>query len=205
MIPLTKNNLFLPFLMVWFVGMICPACHSKYTPKPHGYYRIDFPAKKYQPYMGVCPYRFEYPVYGTIEKDTEPGSEPCWINISFPAYNGKLYLSYKKVSGNLDQLLGDAYTLAYKHTVKADAINEQLISKPGKKVYGTLYSITGNAASSAQFYLTDSSHNFIRGALYFRTRINKDSLAPVIRFFKQDVLHLIDTFEWQSIETKEGN
>lgn len=189
----------------WFIVLLCQSCHSRYTPKPRGYYRVDFPEKKYEPYNGPCPYTFEYPVYGIVEKDDEPGSEPCWLNISFPAYKGKLHLSYKKVEGNLDQLLEDAYTLAYKHTVKADAIDEQLILKPETKVYGTLYNIRGNAASSVQFFLTDSTRNFIRGALYFRTQINKDSLAPVIRFFRQDVIHFIDTFEWKSSNQKGQN
>lgn len=197
-----KSNKLRTTAGLFMLSLVLTSCHTRTTPKPHGYLRINFPEKKYQIYKGNCPYTFEYPVYGVVEKDNEPGSEPCWINISFPAYRGKLHLSYKKVTGDLNQLLEDSYTLAYKHTVKADAIDEQLIIHTEKSVYGTLYNIKGNAASGVQFYLTDSTRHFIRGALYFRTTINKDSLAPVIQFFKKDIYHFIDTFEWKSSNEK---
>lgn len=172
------------------------SCHRSYTPKPRGFFRIDFPERKYQVYQSNCPYSFEYPVYARVVPDKELNSEPCWINIEFPDYNGKIHISYKPIHGNLNLLLEDSYALAYKHTVKADAIEEHLISKPREKVYGILYDIEGNAASSVQFVLTDSTEHFLRGALYFRTTINKDSLAPVIKFFREDILHFIDTFKW---------
>jgi gliding motility-associated lipoprotein GldD len=63
-------------------------------------------------------------------------------------------------------------------------------------VYGILYDIKGDAASNTQFFLTDSTHNFIRGALYFEVHPNKDSLAPVLEFINKDLVHLIETFEW---------
>ncbi|RLD29311.1 MAG: gliding motility lipoprotein GldD, partial [Bacteroidetes bacterium] len=153
--------------------------------------------KKYKTYNSDCPYTFDYPVYASIESDNLVNSEPCWINIDFPKYNGKVHISYKTVDNNINLLLEDAYTLAYKHTVKADAIEEYLINKPDSKVYGILYDIEGNAASSVQFFLTDSTENFLRGALYFRTTIDKDSLAPVIDFFRDDILYFIDSFEWK--------
>jgi gliding motility-associated lipoprotein GldD len=172
-------------------------CRPKQSaPRPRGYYRIDFPEKAYREYQGDCPYRFEYPVYGSVVKDQDILAEPCWINIRFNEYNGILHISYKKVSQNLSAYLEDSHALAYKHTVKADAINETVIAKQEERVYGILYDIKGNTATSVQFYLTDSTRHFLRGALYFKTRIDKDSLAPVIQFFREDVIHFINTFEW---------
>jgi hypothetical protein len=37
----------------------------------------------------------------------------------------------------------------------------------------------GNAASSTQFYVTDSTTHFLRGVLYFYSAPNADSLKPV--------------------------
>lgn len=183
--------------LIFIISLILfSGCQNKYTPKPRGYYRIDFPQKKYQQYKGNCPYSFEYPLYSIVNKDNSPNSKPCWINIDFPDYNGSIHISYIGVTDNLNAILEDAHTLAYKHTVKADAINEHLINKEMDRVYGILYDIEGNAASSVQFFLTDSTDHFLRGALYFKTRVEKDSLAPVIDFFRQDVIHFIDTFEW---------
>ena len=190
-----------PLLFVLLFGVLLSwgftGCKSRQSnPKPRGYFRIAFPEKEYQSYQGDCPYRFEFPTYGQVVPDEDILSEPCWINIEFPEFRGNIHISYKKIVENLSAYLEDSHALAYKHTVKADAINETIIAKPDEKVYGTLYDIEGNTASSVQFYLTDSTNHFLRGALYFRTRIDKDSLMPVIQFFREDIIHFIDTFYW---------
>ncbi|MBN1186357.1 MAG: gliding motility lipoprotein GldD [Bacteroidales bacterium] len=178
--------------------MIAISCKEKtYTPKPRGYMRIDFPEKAYQKYEGDCPYTFEYPVYGRIEQDNMNADEPCWFNISFPAYDGKIHLTYKAVQNNLSEYMEDSRTLVYKHTIKADAIEENTYHFQDRDVYGILYDIKGNAASSVQFFLTDSNRNFIRGSLYFNVEPDKDSMAPVINFFREDIIHFINTFEWR--------
>lgn len=140
---------------------------------------------------------FEYPTYSTIVPDTGRIAEPFWINIHFPAHNGVIHCSYKKIEGNLDQMLEDAYTLAYKHKIKSDGIAEKEYSNTEKKVYGLVYDIKGNAASPMQFYLTDSVKHFLRGSLYFKVTPNKDSIAPVVAFISQDITRLIETFEWK--------
>jgi gliding motility-associated lipoprotein GldD len=174
------------------------SCTQTYTPKPRGYFRVDFPEKNYQKYDSTCPYSFEYPVYGKIVRDLNQGAEPCWLNISFPEFKSKIHLSYKVVTNkNSSQFVEDSHTLAYKHALKADAIEELLVNFPEKNVYGIVYDIRGNAASSIQFYLTDSIRHFLRGSLYFETPPNKDSLAPAVEFFRKDVEHLINTLIWK--------
>ncbi len=191
-----KNSLI--NIMIYFVVIVAVvACKNEYTPRPKGYHRITFPEKEYKQFNSECPYTFEYPVYGKIMRDSSGRTEPCWINIVFPEYNGKIHISYKDVNGNLSQYVEDSRTLAYKHTIKAEAINERVYRDNKRQVYGILYNIKGNVASSAQFFVTDSSEHFIRGALYFRTRPNKDSLAPVIDFFRKDIIHLIETVKWK--------
>jgi gliding motility-associated lipoprotein GldD len=172
-------------------------CKQGYTPKPLGYHRIDFPEKEYQVYHSDCPFTFEFPVYGEVRQDLSPGAEPCWLNIQFPEYNGTIHLSYKPVQQNLSKLTEDARSLTYKHTVKAEAISEKLFTKPQRDVHGILYDVKGNAASSLQFFLTDSSNHFVRGSLYFQVQPNKDSLAPVIDFFREDVIHFMESFRWK--------
>jgi len=173
------------------------SCNQDYLPKPTGYFRIDLPEKKYQIYDKECPYKFEYPTYFTAIKSDQKDAEPCWLNLSYPSFKVKIHLSYKEVSGNISNLLEECRTLVYKHDIKADAINETIYSDSINKVYGTLYEIKGNAASNIQFYLTDSIRHFVRGALYFETKPNKDSLAPIINFIEQDVTHLVETLRWK--------
>jgi gliding motility-associated lipoprotein GldD len=188
---------YFPAMLILSMLLMTIACKHSYTPKPRGYFRIDFPEKKYTHYQSDCNYRFEYPVYGKITEIPHPVSEPCWINIEFPQFRGKIHITYKRMINNLSSYSEDIRTLAYKHIVKADDIIETPVMIPGKKVFGMIYEIKGNTASSLNFYLTDSTENFLSGALYFSTIPNKDSLAPVISFFKTDIEHLIQTLEWK--------
>ena len=177
------------------VTIMFSGCKENYVPKPRGYFRIDFPEKTYQKYDSICSYVFEYPEYAVIEPENQ--DKPCWINISFPKFNAKIHISYIPVKENLGVLLEDTYSLAYKHTQKADAISTIPVSIPEKNVYGLIYQIKGNAASSRQFYLTDSIRHYLRGALYFSEVPNKDSLAPVIDFISKDIDKMIESFHWK--------
>jgi len=173
------------------------SCQRNYTPKPRGFLKIDFPEKEYVRFDSTCPFSFTHPVYAKILPDTDFYSEPCWINIEFPSFKGMIHISYKRVDGNLYQYMEDSRSLAYKHTIKADAIRETVYSNPEAAVHGILYDIKGDAASSLQFYLTDSNNHFLRGSLYFNVEPDKDSLAPVIAYFKEDIIQLIESFEWK--------
>jgi len=194
----TANNgaAYCLLLTVYFLVSSCG--EEDYTPKPRGFFRIELPEKNYQTYQSDCPFTFEYPVYASIENDTKGLAEPCWINLNFTQFRGTLHISYKPVEGNIVKYLEDARDLTNKHIAKAAAINEILISRPDKNVYGLVYDIEGSgAASPIQFFVTDSSKHFLRGALYFNVRPNNDSLQPVINFIKQDIDKFIDSFEWK--------
>jgi gliding motility-associated lipoprotein GldD len=181
-----------------FLVILVTSCNNEYYPKPRGYLRIDLPEKNYIAFDTAFPYSFEFPVYARVLPDTDPHAEPYWINISFPQFKGILHLSYKKINGNLTQYLEDTRTMVMKHIPKASSIENKVYENPVKKVYGLSYTISGVAAASPyQFYLTDSTKHFVRGALYFNTVPNNDSLAPVIEFLKEDINHLIETFEWK--------
>lgn len=187
----------IPFVLaVTMLLALATGCGKKYTPKPRGHFRIDFPVKGYQLFDANFPYSFEFPVYAKIEPDTLD-KEPYWIDISIPANKAKFHLSYKKVENNLDQLTEDSRELAYKHSIKASSIEEDIYENPVRKVYGTVYNIKGNAASPMQFYLTDSVEHFLRGSMYISEIPNYDSLQPVINFLEADMIRLIETLSWK--------
>jgi gliding motility-associated lipoprotein GldD len=174
------------------------ACNSDYYPKPRGYFRIDLPEHEYQSFDTTFPYKFEYPVYASILEDPLTRGNQYWINVDFEQFRGKVHLSYKAIDGNLNEYLEDTRTLAMKHIPKASGIKTETFVDENAKVYGLTYSIDGvEAASPYQFYLTDSTNHFIRGALYFNVVPNNDSLSPVIEFLKEDIRHMIETFEWR--------
>jgi gliding motility-associated lipoprotein GldD len=180
------------------------SCREVAVPKPRGHFRIDLPARKYILFNDQTenrmdlPLSFEYPAYGHLRFIGDSRKNPGWFNIEFPSYKAKIYLTYKDVHNDLDSLLAQSYDLNVKnHVSKADAIKEQVISSRENKVYGILYDLKGNTASAVEFYVTDSLSHYLRGSLYFASEPNSDSLAPVIDFFREDIMHLIETLKWK--------
>lgn len=178
-------------------------CKEKYTPKPRGYFRIDFPEKKYHPLRAGFPYEFDVPDYAKIVNDKFNPEEKNWINVSIPKNKAEVHISYYNLNHQaesnkvlLNKFMEETRKLAYKHTIKADAIEEQVFMNPSKSVYGLIYRINGNAASPLQFFLTDSTSHFMRGALYIRHVPNIDSIQPVLNFLEPDIIHLIETTTW---------
>lgn len=176
------------------------SCKEDSTPRPHGYFRISFPAKNYKPLEVSVPYSFQIPAYSTVGHDPLSPDQPNWLTVEVPANHAQIHLSYMTINKNLGKFIEESHTLAYKHSQKASSIDEQLFINRSKKVYGTIYNIKGNAASPMQFYLTDSTRHFLRGSLYIKEIPNSDSLQPVIRFLVQDVLQLIKTTEWKEVK-----
>jgi gliding motility-associated lipoprotein GldD len=193
-----KINICLSFLFIFFI-----ACNSDYTIKPRGYFKIDFPEKAYQDFDNPSyPYSFQYPVYGNIIKDSlffdEKAENPYWINIDFPRFNAKIYISYKEIGKNkFDSLVNDAFTMSYKqHTYKASAIEPVPFTTP-HNLSGIYFTLKGNTATANQFFITDSTKHFLRGALYFDAVPNEDSLKPVNNFLQKDLQHLLNTLQWR--------
>lgn len=176
--------------------ILISSCEQDFVPKPRGYFRIDFPEKSYVDYQGKCPFSFELPAYAKVELIRSESYDSCWFNVLFPRHNAKVHFTYLPVHNNLEFYLEDAYAFAFKHEVKANAISRTQYHNPDSRVSGLLYDIKGNVASNLQFYATDSTDHFLRGALYFEVKPNQDSLAPVIDFIKEDVVHLLETLEW---------
>lgn len=188
-------------LISLYILLIAGGCNEKYTPKPYGYYRIDFPEKAYRPLADSFPYRFEKAADAQTEIDRDKDAEPYWINLVYPAYNAKIHLSYKAITADtsLQSYLQDCHRLAYTHTIKAESIDEKLFRRD--KIFGLVYFIEGNTASSTQFFITDSTRHFLRGALYFNQHPDKDSLAPVIQYLREDILTLMETLEFKPEHT----
>lgn len=189
--------------IVLCVALVAPigwGCTSHYSPKPRGYHRIIFPEKAYQNLSVSCPYTFSFPVYAAMEPDRSADAQPCWMDVHFPTFNARIHLSYLPVRGrdNFNELVEDARTFAFNHTVKATAIDQHRISYPEAHVYGLKYEIKGNAASAIQFFVTDSIKHYLRGALYFHEKPRLDSIQPVLDFINADIDTLIRSLRWVS-------
>ena len=198
---MNKRKYALPVFFVFAVYLL--SCNSPYTYKKKGYFHIDFPEKEYRLFNEPgYPYSFEYPVYSSVIKDTtffdaKPEND-WWINIDFPRFGSRIYISYKEVrKNNFDSLVSDGFKMAYKkHTDISTGITDSVMKTPNG-IEGIYFSLSGNTATANQFFLTDSVNHFLRGSLYFNTDPNEDSLSIVNDFLKQDVLHLINTLKWK--------
>jgi gliding motility-associated lipoprotein GldD len=197
----TSISCFLSFILILMSCVFLSSCgdddDNTIAPKPRAYFRLSFPEKKYVEYDSTCPFKFEIPVYSKLEKNNYKDAEPCWLDLNFPALQATIHLTYKDVQGNLKDYLENTYTYVSKHQVKSSGITTEVINKDSVKVYGLIYDIGGNAASSIQFFLTDSTKHFIRGALYFNAVPNTDSIKPAVDFIKKDIYRMIETFEWK--------
>jgi gliding motility-associated lipoprotein GldD len=193
---------YLPGLLI--IVVVLASCNSEYHPetKKKGYFRIEFPEKKYQVFeQPGYPYTFEYPVYANVVKDStffQDRAEDYWINIDVPRLGGRIYISYKKIGKhNFDSLVNDGFKMAYKqHTEVSTGIDDSVMTTPNG-VEGIYYSLKGNTATANQFFLTDSTKHFLRGALYFDAAPNEDSLRIVNDFLKKDLFRLINTLKWK--------
>jgi gliding motility-associated lipoprotein GldD len=192
------NLLIIPALLIIISG-----CREVDIPKPRGYFRIALPERKYVPFdekmakKNNLPFSFEYPAYGHLTFSQEKGNQPGWFNIEFPEYRAKIYLTYKDVKNNFAGLMEQTYKMNVKnHIEKADAINEKEFNNSKERVFGVLYDLKGNTATAVQFYATDSIRHYLRGSLYFSVAPDADSLAPVINFFREDIIHIIETLKW---------
>lgn len=192
------------WLVVWFFG----GCQSEvsYLPKPKGYHRIELPPHAYKPLPNKYPYHFEYSVHAEIHPDTSFVAKmyakehlDSWIEIRYPMFKSQISISYYPVRQNLDSLIryvNTSHKLTNKHIIKATAIDEIMTKTPSGD-WAILFELEGDVPSQFQYFITDSTTNFIRAALYFPTSTKNDSLAPVIQYVKEDMLHMLNTTTWK--------
>ncbi len=194
---------FMKFLKISLILIYLSGCsnvNQGFVPKPKGYQRIDLPEHVFQPLIGTFPYTFEYSKFAEVLVDKSPDSEPYWIIVNYPTLNAKIQFTYKPLNGDmrkLDKHVADAYKLAAKHQVKATAQTEyQLQLKNGKKVI--VIELEGEVPSHYQFYATDTSKHYLRGAVYLNNATLNDSLSPIVEFMKLETRHLIETLKWKN-------
>ena len=189
-------------LLLILASFVLISCQNNdYSPKPRGFHRIIFPEKAYIAASNLtgCPFSFEIPFYASVSHDHSREAKPCWKNLDFPQFNARLHISYSAISpqSSLSQLTEDARSFVFKHTSKATSIDQKKIADNSKNVYGMEYFIQGNTASNYQFYVSDSSKHYLRGALYFNEKPHLDSIQPTLDFLKLDIERLIHTISWK--------
>lgn len=193
------NSLFLLFAI--FLATSCQ--DPVYTPKPRSFPKVVYPERTYQQLENQdCPFVFEHPTYTILNKEKtyfdEAPPTSCWFDIYYPNFDGSVHFTYYPLDGDraeFERLKEETFRLANWHNKRANYIDE-LVINTDNGVGGVAFNIEGPAASPFQFFLTDSSQHYLRGALYFNTEANADSLRPIADFVRVDILHLMETFQW---------
>src|SRR5690606_1564616 len=137
---------------------------------------------EYAQFSNNCPFDFEMNFDAVIAEKS-----PCEFTIDYPKMKATIFLTYMPVNNNINDSLRDAQTLTYKHVVQADDIRERPFINPANRTYGMFYQVAGNAATNAQFYVTDSTKHFVRGSVYFYAKPNFDSIMPAASYVKNDM------------------
>lgn len=188
-----------------FILVFIWACNdnSNILPKPRIYPRVIYPEKNYkQQVFDDCPFEMMVPEYFVSIKDTfiEDGQKnKCWFDLHAQNFDAYLHLSYIVIDNrkHFDKLMSDAFELADKHNIKASFRDELKINKPEKDLHGILFEIEGPVATPLQFFVTDSTNHFMRGSLYFKSQVNRDSIAPIYEFLREDIVELLNTYSWK--------
>lgn len=180
------------------------SCHHRNdeTPKPQAYLRIDLPPHDY----ALCdtaalPFTFERNSLAALQwKENPDRSQDKWFTLQYPQYKGYLFLSYKHIHGpkELKAQVDTSYRFVEDNFHYSSGVDENTFVDRKHRLYGTTYHLKGqNVASTYQFWLTDSTSHFLRGALYIDVTPNNDSLAPVLTYLQDDINHLIESVRWR--------
>lgn len=178
--------------LVIFGLLILISCQEETKPKPKAELRLEYPNSSYGNLEGSCPFTFMVNNNAKVKS-----SEPCSFEITYPKMKATIYITHKNVDNNIDKLLRDAQKLTYDHAIKANEIVTQPFINKENKVYGMFSEVGGNAATNAQFYVTDSTKNFLVGSMYFYAKPNYDSILPAASYIKDDIRKIMETIKWK--------
>lgn len=179
------------YILLLVFSFIFISCQEDALPKPSGLLRLTYPKHDYDKSL-TTPYEFE-----TNKISKVMVNKKYWMKISYPKLKATIDITYRPVTNNIIELLRDSEKLTTKHSTKAETIYFDSFENKTNHVYGKLSHVTGNAASSLQFHLTDSTKHFITGALYFNVEPNYDSIYPAMKYIEKDIIRLMNTTQWR--------
>lgn len=178
-------------LVLLFLIVMVSSCEDEVLPKPKALLRLEYPKSEYS-LMQTEDFEFKM---NQISRFEQKGKNS--ITLDYPTLKGSLFITYKRVEDNIEKLSVDAQRLSVEHSSKADGILPHPFVNDEKKVYGVYFEVVGDAASQAQFYVTDSTQHFVTGSLYFYTKPNYDSIYPAAAYLQEDIKRFMESIEWK--------
>lgn len=190
-------------ILLCFIAGCQPGEDQAYSPKPRMYPYVDLPTPRYETVTDKsnCGFRFKKSVLSdVIDRKSffdEELLNDCWFDLKYSDLNANVHFTYYPIGQehSFDTLVNESFRMVYEHSAVASAINEEPFYYDGQE-RGMVFSLKGPVASPFQFFLTDSTTHFLRAALYFNSRPNPDSIAPVLEYIKIDLDTLIKSLDW---------
>lgn len=182
-------------LFIVSASIFISGCGDDPLPKPHGWFRIDLPEQTYMTWTDSATFQAEIPTYAVLVPRTAKG-DARWFDLRFKHQRATAHMTWSPVNGHLAELIEDAHIFKATHEAKAAKIDRERVLRDSARVFGTLFDVEGEVASPMVFYLSDSTDNFLYGALYFDAPPNADSLAPVTDRLREDLRHFVATLRW---------
>ncbi len=202
-----KKLIFFSSLFLFF------ACGEEiFVPKPPTHLSVDLPSPVYQKFSDSTNFSFEMSKLWSVSNDPQRiydavirgyrrdlKDKDALSLFLGKKINGDIHFQYYKIdtTNTLAKLVNETGVKIDEHKMRAQQVTPKDFIFRDKKVYGTLFEFVGNSAVNFEFHLTDSVDNFVRTAVILYTTPNYDSLQPTLNYIKTDLIHLINTFEWE--------
>lgn len=189
------------FLTTNFVLSSCQSEEESYIPKPYGYFRIDLPKQIYTKLEGDFPYSFEHSKYAKVTKNTSQNADEYWITLKYePTSVAEIHITYKEIKNEpklFMEYVNDAHKLTFNeiNTARSSAIDKVVDSRNGNGIVFTISE--GEVPTVFNYWVSDTTTHFLRAAMYVPTSSQNDSLAPILKYTKDDMMHMLETFEWK--------
>jgi gliding motility-associated lipoprotein GldD len=179
----------------------CNNEEDSFIPKPYGYFRIELPKPSYTKLEGDFPYSFEHSKYAKVTQNTSQNAEKYWITLKYePISVAEIHITYKEIKNEpklFMEYVNDAHKITFNeiNTARSSAIDQLIDSKNGN---GIVYTFSeGEVPTVFNYWVSDSATHFLRAAMYVPTSSQNDSLAPILKYTKDDMMHMLETFEWK--------
>ena len=186
------------------INLFLSSCQSEednFIPKPFGYFRIELPEQSYIKLEGDFPYSFEHSKHAKVVKNTSRNADQYWITLKYdPTSVAEIHITYKEVKNEpklFMEYVNDAHKLTFNeiNTARSSAIDKIIDSKNGNGIVFTISE--GEVPTVFNYWISDTSTHFLRAAMYVPTSSQNDSLAPILKYTKEDMMHMLETFEWK--------
>ena len=183
-------------LLVVF-SVIFFSCNDSSLPKQSAFLRIEFPQPNYLAHKEIkLPVDF---YYNSSAIDIKINNNQQF-SLDYYKMNFSVDISHNKINKpqDLENSLRDFSLLLDTHSKKSNGVFMREYENSNNIVYAKIFEIRGDVASPIQFYLTDSTSNFINGSLNLKFKPKYDSIFPSIQYVKNDILVFVESLNWKS-------